>query len=151
MAGSSLQPDRAAAGIWIDRHPFLFMGGLTNSIVLADKAVKQDQGSPNAPFAVEPKTSTSRAKLICPPKASHLSTAFVHTLGFREARKDFETALELAQNVNNANLVAQAEQLLCDLDAAEGSTSIQPGPDVERTRLPSLTMSAVNHCGGSHE
>ena len=38
-----------------------------------------------------------------------------------EARKDFETALELARNANNAKIVTQAEQLLRDLDAAEGS------------------------------
>ena len=38
-----------------------------------------------------------------------------------EARKDFETALELARNANDAKIVAQAEQLLRDLDAAEGS------------------------------
>ena len=38
-----------------------------------------------------------------------------------EARKDFEIALELAQKANDAKIVAQAEQLLRDLDAAEGS------------------------------
>ena len=38
-----------------------------------------------------------------------------------EARKDFEITLELARNTNNANIVAQAEQALRDLDAAEGS------------------------------
>ena len=38
-----------------------------------------------------------------------------------EARKDFEIALELARNTNNANIAAQAEQALRDLDAAEGS------------------------------
>ena len=38
-----------------------------------------------------------------------------------EARKDFETALELARNANNAKIVTQAEQLLRDLDAAEDS------------------------------
>ena len=37
-----------------------------------------------------------------------------------EARKDFETALELARNANNANLVAKVEQLLRDLDDAGG-------------------------------
>ena len=37
------------------------------------------------------------------------------------ARKDFEIALELARNANNAGVVAQAEQSLRDLDAAEGS------------------------------
>ena len=35
-----------------------------------------------------------------------------------EAQKDFETVLKLARNANNTNLVAQAEQLLRDLDAA---------------------------------
>ena len=41
-----------------------------------------------------------------------------YALGLKdEARKDFETALKLARNANNANLVAQAEQLLRDLDA----------------------------------
>ena len=38
-----------------------------------------------------------------------------------EARKDFEIALELARKANDAKIVAQAEQLLRDLDAAEGS------------------------------
>ena len=38
-----------------------------------------------------------------------------------EARKDFKTALELARNAGNANIVDQAEQLLRDLDADEGS------------------------------
>ena len=38
-----------------------------------------------------------------------------------EARKAFEIALELAQKANDAKIVAQAEQLLRDLDAAEGS------------------------------
>ena len=38
-----------------------------------------------------------------------------------EARKDFETALELARKANNAKIVTQAEQGLRDLDAAEGS------------------------------
>ena len=38
-----------------------------------------------------------------------------------EARKDFEIALELAQKANDAKIVTQAEQLLRDLDAAEGS------------------------------
>ena len=38
-----------------------------------------------------------------------------------EARKDFEIALELAQKANDAKIVAQAEQLLRDLDAAEDS------------------------------
>ena len=38
-----------------------------------------------------------------------------------EARKDFETALELARNANNAKIVAQVEQLLRDLDAVEES------------------------------
>ena len=37
------------------------------------------------------------------------------------ARKDFEIALELARKANDAKIVAQAEQLLRDLDAAEGS------------------------------
>ena len=38
-----------------------------------------------------------------------------------EGRKDFETALELARNANDAKIEAQAEQLLRDLAAAEGS------------------------------
>ena len=38
-----------------------------------------------------------------------------------EARKDFETALELARNATNANIVAKVEQLLRDLDAAGDS------------------------------
>ena len=38
-----------------------------------------------------------------------------------EARKDFEIALGLARKTNDAKIVAQAEQLLRDLDAAEGS------------------------------
>ena len=38
-----------------------------------------------------------------------------------EARKDFEIALELARKANDAKIVTQAEQLLRDLDAAEGS------------------------------
>ena len=38
-----------------------------------------------------------------------------------EARKDFEIELELARNANNANIVAQVEQSLLDLDAAKGS------------------------------
>ena len=37
-----------------------------------------------------------------------------------EARKDFETALELAQKAGNANIVAQAEQSLRGLDADGG-------------------------------
>ena len=37
------------------------------------------------------------------------------------ARKDFEIALELARNANNAEIVAQAEHALRDLDDAEGS------------------------------
>ena len=37
------------------------------------------------------------------------------------ARKDFEIALELARKANDAKIVTQAEQLLRDLDAAEGS------------------------------
>ena len=37
-----------------------------------------------------------------------------------EARKDFETALELARNANDVKMVAQMEQLLRDLDNAEG-------------------------------
>ena len=45
-----------------------------------------------------------------------------HALGLKdEARKDFETALELARNANNAEIVAQTEQSLRDLDADEGS------------------------------
>ena len=45
-----------------------------------------------------------------------------NALGLKdEARKDFETTLELARNANNAGVVAQAEQSLRDLDAAEGS------------------------------
>ena len=43
-------------------------------------------------------------------------------LGLKDqARKDFETVLELARNANNAKIVTQAEQLLRDLDAAEDS------------------------------
>ena len=43
-------------------------------------------------------------------------------LGLKDqARKDFETALELARNTNNAKIVTQAEKWLRDLDAAEGS------------------------------
>ena len=43
-------------------------------------------------------------------------------LGLKEeARKDFETALEMARNANNADMVAQLEQLLRDLNYAEGS------------------------------
>ena len=38
-----------------------------------------------------------------------------------EARKDFEIALELAENVGDTSLQTKAEQLLRDLDAAEGS------------------------------
>ena len=38
-----------------------------------------------------------------------------------EARKAFEIALGLARKANDAKIVAQAEQLLRDLDAAEGS------------------------------
>ena len=38
-----------------------------------------------------------------------------------EARKAFETTLELARNANNAGAVAQAEQSLRDLNAAGGS------------------------------
>ena len=38
-----------------------------------------------------------------------------------EAQKDFEIGLELARNANNVNMVAQVEQSLLDLDAAEGS------------------------------
>ena len=38
-----------------------------------------------------------------------------------EARKDFETALGLERNANDANIVARAEQALRDLDDAEGS------------------------------
>ena len=38
-----------------------------------------------------------------------------------EARKDFETALELARNANNAKMVAQLEQLLRDLNDAGDS------------------------------
>ena len=45
-----------------------------------------------------------------------------HELGLKDdARKDFEIALELAQKANDAKIVAQAEQLLRDLDAAEDS------------------------------
>ena len=45
-----------------------------------------------------------------------------NALGLKdEARKDFETTLELAQNANNAGVVAEAEQALRDLDAAEES------------------------------
>ncbi len=45
-----------------------------------------------------------------------------NALGLKdEARKDFETTLELARNANNAGVVAQAEQSLRDLNAAEGS------------------------------
>ena len=36
-----------------------------------------------------------------------------------EARKDFGTALNLARNANDANIVAQAEQALRGLDDAE--------------------------------
>ena len=44
-----------------------------------------------------------------------------NALGLKdEARKDFETTLELARNANNAGVVAQAEQSLRDLNAAEG-------------------------------
>ena len=40
-----------------------------------------------------------------------------NALGLKdEARKDFETTLELARNANNAGVVAQAKQLLRDLD-----------------------------------
>ena len=40
-----------------------------------------------------------------------------NALGLKdEARKDFETTLELARNANNAGVVAQAEQSLRDLD-----------------------------------
>ena len=38
-----------------------------------------------------------------------------------EARKDFETAPDLARNTTNANLVAKVEQLLRDLAAAGDS------------------------------
>ena len=38
-----------------------------------------------------------------------------------EARKDFEIALELAENAGDTSLQTKAEQLLRDLDAAEGS------------------------------
>ncbi len=38
-----------------------------------------------------------------------------------EARKDFKTALELARNAGNADLQAQVEQSLRDLDDAVGS------------------------------
>ena len=34
-----------------------------------------------------------------------------------EARKDFETALELARNAGDADLLAKAKQWLRDLDA----------------------------------
>ena len=45
-----------------------------------------------------------------------------NALGLKdEARKDFETTLELARNANNAGVVAQAEQSLRDLNAAEES------------------------------
>ena len=37
-----------------------------------------------------------------------------------EARKDFETALELAQKAGNTNIVGQAEQSLRGLDADGG-------------------------------
>ena len=43
-------------------------------------------------------------------------------LGFKEeARKNFETALELARNTNNAKIVTQAEKSLRDLDDAGDS------------------------------
>ena len=38
-----------------------------------------------------------------------------------EARKDFGTALNLARNANDANIVAQAEQALRGIDDAEDS------------------------------
>ena len=45
-----------------------------------------------------------------------------NALGLKdEARKDFEAALELARNAGNAKILAQAEQSLRSLDAAEGS------------------------------